>query len=156
MRAILFDDARAEILLIHALVPDTGEKLWFTPGGGLEDGESPLDCLRRELAEEVGYLGLDSLPPRVWVRSEKFVFMGRHYHQDEDYFYVPVRRFETVERRLEAHESETFLGLRWWPLAEVLTSSETFVPGDLGRLLAAVQRAASSDTLPSEPLRVGR
>ncbi len=46
-------DDRGRILLARrAFEPDAG--LWDVPGGFLEEGEHPLDGLRRELAEETG------------------------------------------------------------------------------------------------------
>lgn len=150
MRALLFDPETQEILLIKALVPDTGAELWFTPGGGMEPHETDLECLTREVAEETG---LAVLPPArlVWTRSEQFVFMGNDYHQDERYYWVPVARFEVANRALEAHEAETFLDARWWPLAQIAASTETFVPADLAALVTQLL-----ERLPDKPLAVGR
>ncbi len=46
----------------YALLVRDGELLivdensgWFLPGGGLEDGESPVEALHREVLEETGY-----------------------------------------------------------------------------------------------------
>jgi len=155
MRALLFDPGRREILLIKALVPDTGDELWFTPGGGKEAAESDTDCLAREVLEETG---LAELPTTtlVWTRSEKFVFMGERYHQDERYYLAPVARFEPGNQALEAHEQDTFLAARWWGLDEILASSELFVPADLGALMITLVAQWRDDRLPAKPLHVGR
>ena len=36
------------------LVVKEGQDFWSLPGGGLEHGESPQDCLKREIQEEIG------------------------------------------------------------------------------------------------------
>lgn len=49
-------------LMLHRVkkVNDENHDKWVGIGGKLEDGESPFDCVRREVAEEVG-LTLNSL-----------------------------------------------------------------------------------------------
>lgn len=155
MRAILFDLDLRQILLIKAVVPDTGQQLWFTPGGGVNAGESALDCLAREVAEETGLLELPSAHP-VWTRHEQFVFMGEHYDQDEMYYFVPVARFEIGPRHLEPHEADTFLEARWWPLEEIAGCADVFVPGDLSALLLQLETQWHSGQLPYAPKAVGR
>ncbi len=155
MRALLFDEQREEILLIKALVPDTGVELWFTPGGGMEPDETDLACLAREVLEETG---LTELPPAhlVWTRREQFVFMGDDYDQAERYYLVPIARFEVANRALESHEAETFLAARWWRLADIVASTDSFVPGDLGKQLGVLAEQLRTGRLPGEPLHVGR
>lgn len=155
MRALLFDPERQEILLIKALVPDTGAQLWFTPGGGLESDETDLACLAREVLEETG---LAELPDAslVWTRQEQFVFMGDEYDQYERYYLVPIARFEVANRALEAHEEQTFLAARWWRLADILASADTFVPADLGHQLTQLGQQLGMGELPVQPLHVGR
>jgi ADP-ribose pyrophosphatase YjhB (NUDIX family) len=51
---IVEDDAGRILLARRAVEPYRGK--WDTPGGYLEEGEHPLDGLRRELLEETGLL----------------------------------------------------------------------------------------------------
>ncbi|MDG4870443.1 NUDIX domain-containing protein, partial [Guyparkeria sp. 1SP6A2] len=44
---------------------------WANPGGGIEPGESRLEALRRELAEETG-IQIDALGPEVWTKTAMF------------------------------------------------------------------------------------
>jgi 8-oxo-dGTP diphosphatase len=48
--ATVLDDAGRVLLSRRAIEPFAG--MWDLPGGFLEEGEHPLDCLRRELMEE--------------------------------------------------------------------------------------------------------
>lgn len=50
--ALVVDDAGRLLLARRAREPDAC--LWDTPGGFLEEGEHPVDALRRELFEETG------------------------------------------------------------------------------------------------------
>jgi 8-oxo-dGTP diphosphatase len=49
IKALIFDDARKKFAII---LEDNG--WWELPGGGLDWGESPQACLRREIREEMG------------------------------------------------------------------------------------------------------
>jgi len=50
--ALVVDEAGRLLLARRAVEPDAG--LWDTPGGFLDEGEEPVDGLRRELLEEAG------------------------------------------------------------------------------------------------------
>jgi ADP-ribose pyrophosphatase YjhB (NUDIX family) len=63
--AVCVDDEGRVLLSRRAIEPFMGQ--WDLPGGFLDEGEHPLDCLHRELDEEAG---VDIEPGRllgVWV-----------------------------------------------------------------------------------------
>ncbi|MGW2683551.1 NUDIX hydrolase [Streptomyces sp. NPDC001414] len=47
-------DAAGRLLLLRWRDPFDGTWLWEPPGGGIEEGETPLVAARRELVEETG------------------------------------------------------------------------------------------------------
>ncbi|NJC87150.1 MAG: NUDIX hydrolase [Desulfuromonas sp.] len=48
--------ADGRVVLIRQFRPALGVMLWEIPAGRLEPGETPEECVRRELAEEAGYV----------------------------------------------------------------------------------------------------
>ncbi len=149
MRAVVLDqDGR--VLLVRFQFPDGG--LWATPGGGIEPGESEEDAIRRELSEE---LGLDDveLGPVVWTREHVVPFIGGRWDgQAERYYLVRVAAFEPRPRLSWAElNAEYVTAIRWWTLAELEASDETFAP----RRLAGLVRALLVEGAPAEPIDTG-
>ena len=54
--AIVAIDADDNVLLVRQFRKAVDRMLLEVPAGGIDPGESPVDCVRRELREETGYL----------------------------------------------------------------------------------------------------
>lgn len=138
-RVLLLDPAD-RVLLLPGRDPQcpTAGRWWFTPGGGLLAGESPVAGALRELAEETGVvLPADRLVGPVWRRSSRFTFAGRRYHQEEAFFLARLAGPVAVHTRGFTADERRYVGApRWWPLAELRATDETVYPPGLGDLLA--------------------
>jgi 8-oxo-dGTP diphosphatase len=81
----------------HAVVFDRSGKVaavgnrgkFYLPGGGLEAGESMMEALHREMAEETGWTIIASDPP---VRASEYVFA-----QDEETYFQKIGHFFVAE-----------------------------------------------------------
>lgn len=77
----ILDDGR--VVLLRQFRPAAGGVLWEIPAGRLEPGESPADCVARELMEEAGYRAgrlekLGELLPAVGFCTERIhLFLAR-------------------------------------------------------------------------------
>ena len=82
VRAIVMNE-NGEVLLVRPHGYREGE--WTLAGGGVEDGESPVEAMRRELAEELG-VGLEAELSELPV-TNRFVYSAEHKvkrHLDHD------------------------------------------------------------------------
>ncbi len=149
-RVLLLDPAD-RILLLHGCEPsDPAVRWWFTPGGGVEPGESLAEAAVREVAEETGITDV-RLGPVVWRRSCEFDFDGRHWVQDEWFFLARTGTAANEEfdaGGLTERERRSIRGLRWWTCGELLATRETVYPTRLARRL----RRLLGDGTPPSPL----
>lgn len=139
-RVVVLDPAGRVLLLGARLtdpaVPPAEVLFWYTPGGGVEDGESLRAAAARELAEEIGLL-VDpaSLEGPVWLRRHVGVFAGQDIDSRETFFVLRdvVHEVDVAGRtELELLGDEPH---RWWSVEEIAASGETFAPRDLAGVL---------------------
>ncbi|WBB70430.1 NUDIX domain-containing protein [Micromonospora sp. WMMD812] len=151
---VLLVDADGRALLFAGFDPARPEhRYWFTPGGGLDSGESSAAGAARELAEETGLrLAPTELGEPVWRETVEFPFDGVWYRQEQEFFLVRVPSWEVDTSGFDAIEQASTTGHRWWSVAELAASPELYYPNDLPelltRVLAAAEDPASGDGAP--------
>lgn len=121
-------DERGRVLLVrHSYVPG-----WSFPGGGVGRGETVMQALRRELAEEVG-VELEDRPRLHGVFANFELFPGDHVA-----FFVAKawRRSRPPKRNLEIVEQRLFAPGKW---------PRTATPGTRRRLAELFEGAEVSE-----------
>src|SRR4051812_17962875 len=143
-RVIVVDQDGA-VLLLRGFDPTRPERgsWWFTPGGGLDPGETAPDAARRELAEETG-LVIDALGEARFERDATFEFEGVTYRQHERYFVVRTDRFAPTRDGWTEVERRSVLEHRWWTVDELAATDAVIYPERLAdHVRDAISDAAS-------------
>ncbi|TFV63457.1 UNVERIFIED_ORG: NUDIX domain-containing protein [Bacillus sp. AZ43] len=139
-RIVVLDPERRILLfgarLTDPAVPPGDVLFWYTPGGGVEDGESLRDAAVRELAEEIG-LDVDpaALEGPVWLRRHVGPFAGVDVDSRETFFVIRDVVHEVAPRALTELELLGDEPHRWWTVAEIAASEEVFAPRELAAVL---------------------
>lgn len=142
-RILLVDDL-GRVLLLRGGDPARPQAgtWWFTPGGGIEDGEAAAAAALREVREETG-LQVNQAGPVVLRRHVEHEFEGQLYSQDEEFFLVRCAVFEVDTAGWTATERRVVEEHRWWSTEALRRTAETVHPEDLVLVLKRLEGAQS-------------
>jgi 8-oxo-dGTP pyrophosphatase MutT (NUDIX family) len=145
---ILLADHDDRLLLFQG--PDA---TWFTPGGGVKDGEPLALAAVRELREETGYQATEQeLGPVIAIASGHWrgSWDGLLRYSVESFYFLRVETFEIDNSGLEDYERDINLYHRWWPLPEIQATSDNLVPWGMAGLLPRLY----AGEMPAEPVHL--
>ncbi|WP_020523397.1 NUDIX hydrolase [Catelliglobosispora koreensis] len=132
---ILLVDADDRVLLFRGFDPAAqGVYYWFTPGGGLDDGEDFTAGALRELREETG-LVVSEVGEPVHSDVTRFSFNGVTYRQEQMFYLVRVAQWTVDSAGFDDYERDTIDEARWFSLSDLGGLDEAYYPQDLIEVL---------------------
>lgn len=97
--------------------------LYSLPGGGVENGESIIDALKREILEETGCF-CDSIEDLGYVYENRAACNYTQY----SYYYVVTSKGPLKPMELTEEEIENGTLLLWYPIDKIISLIENFCP----------------------------
>ena len=129
-------DASDRLLLVRSATTQGQPDAWFTPGGGVEDGEDLASAAARELQEETG-LAVNPRDLRLVAYTTGTADLGWASGLFRDDFFVcRVASHEVDTAGMTEFERQLYAGHHWWTQAELAATRETVYPNDLADLVA--------------------
>ena len=140
-RILLTNPAGQFFLLLTHFDPEVGlPPRWITTGGGIDDGETPIEAAARELREETGILvSQEALGEKLGEIAGRWDWGdGVNHHTYKDHFYkLTVDDFELDDSGWTEDERRDVLEYRWRSLAELIETGEQIAPHGLADLIAS-------------------
>jgi 8-oxo-dGTP pyrophosphatase MutT (NUDIX family) len=144
-RVVVLDPAGRILLMGARLVapdrPPGAVRYWYTPGGGVEEGESLRQAAVRELREEIGLVvGVDALEGPVWLRRAVGPIAGMQFDSRDTFFVLRDVVHDVVPGQLTELELLADEPHRWWTLDEIRRGEVAFEPAGLADVLVELLR----------------
>lgn len=128
-------DGDGRVLLMCWRDPVDGHLVWEPPGGGIEDGERPIDTARRELTEETGLPG-SAVRERAVPVHRRAWWNGQLYDGEEIFFLAVFDETPALGRDgLLAYEAEWLVEHAWFRWDDLPAGVE---PPELTAVLASL------------------
>jgi 8-oxo-dGTP pyrophosphatase MutT (NUDIX family) len=130
---------------------DSEARTWFTPGGGMQAGESVEEAAVRELAEETGHvLTADQLGPVVATCAGLWRAGPQLFFGVDTFFLARVGSLRVDGSGREPLERPALEVHRWWTAAELERTADRVFPAGLAGLL----RRLLTEGVPGQPARL--
>jgi 8-oxo-dGTP pyrophosphatase MutT (NUDIX family) len=152
-RIILLDPADRLLLINYKAQKDVDAErpglrsFWFTPGGGLEPGESAPEAALRELDEEVGLRGLPILAEVAHRKALNDMF-ERAAICEERYFLIRTTSDHFDTSRLAETDQDEVFDVRWWAVNDFETAGHVLIP----KSVIALTRLIVAGAMPAAPV----
>ncbi len=138
-RILLTNRAGEIFLLLTHFDPEVGlPPRWITPGGGIDEGETPIQAALRELREETGMVvSQEALGGMIGQTSGQWNWGdGLNHHTYTDYFFkLVVDDFVLDSSDWTEDERRDVIDYRWWSLPELLQTGAQLGPHGLAELI---------------------
>jgi 8-oxo-dGTP pyrophosphatase MutT (NUDIX family) len=112
---------------------------WFTPGGKIDDDETPRQAAARELFEEIGLkIAPEELGDVIGTETSDYHFHGVPYQQKGVFFAIRSNIANLNKDNWSEIEADTIDQGKWWSVADLKSTTETVYPAHLATMLAGV------------------
>lgn len=132
-RVILLDGSDRLLLIRSAVARGYA---WFTPGGGVDDGEDLAEAAVRELQEETGLrVAAADLHPVAYTTGTAELGWAKGLFRDDFFLYRVVRHDVDTSGQTD-FERRHYAGHRWWTHGDLLATGDIVYPNGLAALVA--------------------
>ena len=157
VRILLFNEAQ-ELLLMrlsgqHITLPDPAYNgdYWLPVGGRVEEGETMIDSIARELYEETGLAMSDiTLHKEIYYGKFDLKFDTHTIHTEQRIFWATTQNRDVHLGNLSDEEKNVVQGIKWFSMDDLSQSREPIYPAVLHSAIPQILEG----NIPSQPSRM--